>query len=210
MGLFDDITSLFDPSAGGGGAGDFTSALPALLDTGLGLGNGAVPVNTYPSYNLPEFSVPQFATQPMAMPVAASAGGLMTAAGSAVARAAAPILFKMAQALGLKSIPSLANAYRRVIKAMKLLGNPAVVATAFGLNLAELASLITLAQKRKRRRMNVANTKALRRSVRRLEGFNKLSHRVYANLSHIRGGGRRSVRRVGAACVTCRKNPCRC
>lgn len=42
----------------------------------------------------------------------------------------------------------------------------------------------------KTRRMNVANTKALRRSLRRLKGFDRLSHRVSAQLH--RGGKRKS------------------
>ncbi len=57
-----------------------------------------------------------------------------------------------------------------------------------------------------RRRMNVANVKALRRGLRRAEGFNKLACRVQASLATY---GRRSTR-SSARCRTCRKSPCRC
>jgi len=58
----------------------------------------------------------------------------------------------------------------------------------------------------KSRRMNVANTTALRRSVRRLKGFDRLAHRVSAQLSRVGGKRRSSARRCG----TCRKSPCSC
>lgn len=58
----------------------------------------------------------------------------------------------------------------------------------------------------KRRRMNPANTKALRRSMRRLKGFERLAHRVSGQLA--RTGGRRRSR--AARCGVCRATPCRC
>jgi hypothetical protein len=70
---------------------------------------------------------------------------------------------------------------------------------------AALNELFVYHSTHKRRRMNVANTHALRRSVRRLKGFDRLSHRVSAQLARV-GGKRRSSRRCG----TCRKNPCSC
>jgi len=60
----------------------------------------------------------------------------------------------------------------------------------------------------KSRRMNVANVKSLRRSLRRLKGFEKLSHRVSAQLGRAARSGRRTTR--SAPCGTCRKSPCRC
>jgi len=60
---------------------------------------------------------------------------------------------------------------------------------------------------KRRRRIRVTNVKALNRSVRRLEGFRKLSHRVEMALVG-RGGARR--RTVGRRCPRCRKSPCCC
>ena len=71
---------------------------------------------------------------------------------------------------------------------------------------AALNELFVYHSTHKRRRMNVANTKALRRSVRRLKGFDRLSHRVSAQLSRVGGSRRRSRTRCG----TCRKSPCAC
>jgi len=82
---------------------------------------------------------------------------------------------------------------------------PAVVTGLIGAQ--ALNELFVYHSTHKRRRMNVANTKALRRSVRRLKGFDRLSHRVTAQLGRVGRGGRR---RVGARCGTCRKNPCAC
>ena len=60
---------------------------------------------------------------------------------------------------------------------------------------------------KRRKRIRVTNVKALRRSVRRLEGFRKLAQRVEMTLVS-RGGsaGRRRVTR----CRSCRKSPCAC
>lgn len=71
---------------------------------------------------------------------------------------------------------------------------------------AALNELFVYHSTHKRRRMNVANTKALRRSVRRLKGFDRLSHRVSAQLSRVGGRHRSTARRCGK----CRKSPCSC
>lgn len=57
----------------------------------------------------------------------------------------------------------------------------------------------------KGRRMNPANTKALRRSLRRLASFDRLACRVQSQLY---GGAAPRTRR--RRCPRCRKNPCRC
>jgi hypothetical protein len=83
---------------------------------------------------------------------------------------------------------------------------PAFLASMIGA--AALNELFVYHSTHKRRRMNVANTKALRRSVRRLKGFDRLSHRVSSQLARV-GGSRRS--RAGSRrCGTCRKSPCAC
>lgn len=68
------------------------------------------------------------------------------------------------------------------------------------------ASLLTIwhAQKKRGRRMNPANSKALRRSVRRIKSFHKLCQ--VADVLKTRGSRSRSVGRCGS----CKKSPCRC
>jgi len=61
---------------------------------------------------------------------------------------------------------------------------------------------------KKHRRIKVTNVKALNRSVRRLEGFRRLSHRVEAALSR-RSGGVRTISRT-RRCTRCKKSPCCC
>jgi len=72
---------------------------------------------------------------------------------------------------------------------------------------AALNELFVYHSTHKRRRMNVANTKALRRSVRRLKGFDRLSHRVSTQLARVGGTRRRSASR---RCGTCKHSPCTC
>lgn len=64
----------------------------------------------------------------------------------------------------------------------------------------------------RRRTMNPANTRALRRSIRRVEGFQKLVKRVYKQFPALRGSAttRSSVRRArghraGCGCVVCKR-----
>ena len=62
---------------------------------------------------------------------------------------------------------------------------------------------------RKRRSMNPANVKALRRGLRRVEGFEKLVtkvHKLYPRLARASAGGRarRAGHRAGCKCVGCR------
>lgn len=64
---------------------------------------------------------------------------------------------------------------------------------------------------KKRRRMRVTNVKALRRSIRRLEGFHRISTKVEMALARrpavrrIRAGGRRRI-----VCRVCHRDPCTC
>lgn len=81
-----------------------------------------------------------------------------------------------------------------------------MVSLLMGLGLATYeASLLTIwhAQRRKGRRMNPANSKALRRAARRIRGFHKLC--THTDLLKTRS---RSVGR--SRCGTCSKSPCRC
>jgi hypothetical protein len=87
---------------------------------------------------------------------------------------------------------------------MSLLSKYGPTALSSFIGAAVVSELLGYKVTKKRRRMNVANTRALRRSLRRLKGFNRLSHRVSAQLG--RGGMRRTARR----CSTCRRSPCCC
>lgn len=60
---------------------------------------------------------------------------------------------------------------------------------------------------KRRKRIRVTNVKALKRSVRRLEGFRKMANRVELALA---GRGSSSTRRRVGRCRTCRKSPCSC
>lgn len=82
-------------------------------------------------------------------------------------------------------------------------GTMVSVLAGLGLTVYE-ANLLTVwhSQRRRGRRMNPANSKALRRSIRRIKSF----HKLCAATDILKSRGRRSVGRCG----TCRKSPCRC
>jgi hypothetical protein len=206
MGLFDAITSLFDPSAGSdAGVGIFSAGLGELGPLVSELGTPMQP-NYVPTYDFGAQSPPPAMGYPMVANTPVMSSVPMIGGGSAAMRAVGPILFAIARTLGLKGIPSVSRAMEIVRRMAKYL-SPAATAAAIGISLADLGMLMAVSNRRKRRRMNPANTKALRRSLRRLGGFEKLAHRVSAQLGRTASKGRR--RSVGR-CRTCRKNPCSC
>lgn len=74
-----------------------------------------------------------------------------------------------------------------------------------GLTAMEANTLIAWqAQRRKRRRMNPANSKALRRAARRIKSFHKLCQHTDLIKTHRRSPA------FGRKCGTCRKSPCSC
>lgn len=118
--------------------------------------------------------------QPMAQPVMAAAPAIATAA-TGVARWAMrfPNLWQYIQKL-------YANTRVRM-SPEKLLGllnkyGPAAMTTMVGAQV--VSELMMYKATHKRRRMNVANTHALRRSLRRLRGFDHLAGRVKSQLAH--------------------------
>lgn len=129
-------------------------------------------------------SYPQPIYQPQATPV----GLPIAVAAGAVAARVAPLLTKIAVKLGLRAKPTLNRAIEIVKKAGKLLQSPEAVAVALGLTSAELATLIVSSQARRRRRMNPANSKALRRAARRIKSF----HRLCVHTDVLKGRSRRS------------------
>lgn len=82
--------------------------------------------------------------------------------------------------------------------------------TTLGLTINEANELITwyTTHGKRRRRIKVTNVKALNRSVRRLEGFRRLSRRVESALANRSVGRSRSIAR--GRCRKCRSNPCKC
>jgi hypothetical protein len=183
VGLFDDVSSLFSTAVG-----DIFG--PPAPDSGPELGGSGS--GGYPSFPM---------TQPR--PVYQHVGSAMPViAGVARWAMSFPNLWQAIQQIRANyRIPMTVDKLWSLAKS----AGPQVLVGIIGA--AALQELFVYHSTHKRRRMNVANTKALRRSVRRLKGFDRLSHRVSAQLSRVGG---RSRRRSSSRCGTCRKNPCAC
>lgn len=194
MGIFDSITSVFDTAVSdvlGTASGSY------LGDSGGG--SGPFPVSYLPSYSFDAQQVQQAPSYPVAstMPMVARAA----AAGIARWSVSFPNLWQAIQkfrAQGISMTPE------KLYSALKRFG-PTALAGLVGAQ--AISELIVYKTSHKRRHMNVANTRALRRSVRRLKGFEKLSHRVSAQLGRLSTRGRT---RKGARCSSCRHSPCTC
>ncbi len=130
-----------------------------------------------------------FAPQPVARPV--SYGGM-----AQPVMASAPPLAARAIAAGLPAWSARFPALWQAISKLRAQGTRATVEQLYGLlrkwgpaslstviGAAAVADLVSYRMKHKPRRMNPANTKALRRSLRRLKSFDRLSTRVSAQLS---------------------------
>lgn len=151
---------------------------------------------------------------PMAIPVA----GEVTVAGQ-ISREIFEIAVKVLDRLHLipKNPNRVVAVIRRVLAAMirfarRMPGlNLINMLVSLGLAAVEAERLIawyTSPALKKRRRMRVTNVKALRRSIRRLEGFHRVSTRVELALAR-----RPTVRRIRAKirrCPRCHQDPCRC
>ena len=192
MGIFDDLTSTLESAIGNVFGGPDTSSQSYLGGLNLGVPT-SYPVSSFPT--VPEYGYPMSQPQPV-MSAVPMIGG--------VARWAMqfPNLWQALQRIR--------GNYRVAISVDKLWGmvksmGPQVIVGLIGA--AALQELFVYHSTHKRRRMNVANTKALRRSVRRLKGFDRLSHRVSSQLARVGGTRRRSTSR---RCATCRHTPCTC
>ena len=190
MGLFDSVTGLLDSSSQStpdlfGNSGFVSDILGGLNDLSSGQSGTPVPVS-YPS----------------AMPAMAQVPMVAQAAAAGVARWAVsfPSLWQAIQKYRAVRVPMTIGKLWSMFKKV----GPSVLATYIGA--AAVADLVTYKATHKNRRMNVANTHALRRSLRRLKGFEKLSHRVSAQLGRSASRGRGRARR----CTSCRKSPCSC
>lgn len=177
MGLFDGLVdSVFDSfglDTVGDIAGQFTSNF-------LGGFSGQQPAQQL----MPSYSPPLVYGGVQAYPTAAGAvPPAVVAAAGAVARyipkwsVVYPALWQAIQKMlgqGIKGVT-----VEKLWSMLKRFG-PAVLSTMIGA--AAVADLIAYKTVRKRRRMNPANAKALRRSLRRLHSFDRLSSRVKTQL----------------------------
>jgi hypothetical protein len=185
MGLFDSVDQLFS-NAVGDLFGTGSNPLGSGSDVG-GYSQPSYPVSTvaYPSYPVAQ---PVMAMPPMVAGVARWAMSF-------------PNLWQALQMIRANyRIPMTVDKLWSLVKS----AGPQVIVGLIGA--AALQELFVYHSTHKRRRMNVANTKALRRSVRRLRGFDRLSHRVSGQLARV--GGRHRSR--GRRCGTCRHSPCTC
>lgn len=186
MGLFDPITDLFSSVVSGVLGGP-------TYQSNVG---GSYQPSTSGSF-LPVTYSPEY---PMAQPVMAAAPMVMTGTRALMARFPSlwAALTAMSERFGTRITVD------RLWSMFKQFG-PGIGAL---IGVEALQELMVYRATHKRRRMNVANTKALRRSVRRLKGFDRLSHRVSGQLARV--GHRRGGSRSRARCGTCRKSPCAC
>lgn len=128
-----------------------------------------------------------------ALPVAAPTGGraqpVAVFGTSVMIRLVAPILVKIAQTLGRTSM-TLRQAVKIIRRMSRMLG-PLAIAGALGISAGELGNLLLASSQMPRRRMNPANTSALRRAARRIESF----HRLCVRTDQLRSPRRRSSQR---------------
>lgn len=195
MGLFDDVFSTFDSAVSnifGGNTGTSGSFLGGS-DSG---GSSFLPVS-YPAFQTQQFQNPVTYAQPVMASVPALSSGVAMV-GRSLMRfpALAAALVALSQQFGKKFTPEM------LWRMLKNNGPGLVGGLIGGAAMNELAIWKTT---HKSRRMNPANTRALRRSLRRLKSFDRLSSRVTSQLQRA-GGRRRTTRRCG----TCRKSPCSC
>lgn len=202
MGLFDGITDLFDNAVSGlfGTAGSYLGGSGPGSSSVLSLG-----VQPYSPMNFENPFSPSsaYAAAPPMSAAVVAAGGTMVAVGRSLATKFPSLyaaIVALSQQFGRKFTPEM------VWRMLKMQG-PGMVVGLIGA--AAMNELFVWKTTHKTRRMNPANTKALRRSLRRLKSFDRLSHRVSSQLH--RGGRRRSSSRTTQViCGTCRKSPCRC
>lgn len=190
MGLFDGLSDIFTSA---------DTSLSQIFGADAGFVSGLL--NEFSSGGS---ALPVSYTQPVqAMPVMSSVPMVAQAAAAGIARWAVqfPSLWQAIQKYRAARIPMTVAKLWSMFKKV----GPTVLAGYIGA--AAVADLVTYKATHKNRRMNVANTRALGRSLRRLKGFERLSHRVTAQLGRAAGRGRR--RSVGR-CSTCRKSPCSC
>lgn len=204
MGLFDsilgDVSSLFS------GTSPDTLANAGFVDQALGGSGSGVDLGG----NLPViYSAPyQLSTPPPPMFPQPTASGSVPMVARAVA-AGIPrwsVIFPNLWQAIVTRFPRIAPS-RALTGLLGLLRKYGPQTLAGFIGAAAVNELFSYSVSHKRRRMNVANTKALRRSVRRLRGFERLAGRVSSQLARASRGRRRVGR---ARCMTCHRTPCVC
>lgn len=129
--------------------------------------------------------------------IAMSGSPIMSGMPSVMATAAAGIqrvLIQVATTLGLRTL-TLKRAIAIYRKLARTIVDPFVIAQIMGLSVSQLGELLVADAQRPRRRMNPANSHALRRASRRIESFHKLCQRtdkLRAPRRRSSGGYRRS------------------
>ena len=186
-----------------------SSTLPYAQDI-AGLANVAGQFLPAPAANLPSYPVNAPAAQPVSamMPMIRGAGRMLT---KEVFDAGAKLLSRLGIPFS-ASTGSFSSALKRSISSIASLARrtPAgtIVSILLGLGLTAYESNLLVAwhaQRKRGRRMNPANSKALRRAARRIKSFHKLCIHTDVLKAGRRGGTYRQSR-----CGTCRKSPCRC
>jgi hypothetical protein len=138
---------------------------------GAGLNIASAAFTPQPSAQPTYGPAPQPVYQAMAPAIrAAGAVPMMVGATSLVAQITRPILMKIAATLGKRNM-GLGTALGMIKRLGKVFSSPEAIAVYLGISVSEMAQLITAQASRKSRRMNPANTRALRRSLRRLKSF---------------------------------------
>ena len=191
MGLFSGITSAL--SSIGSFAGSIAGGLAGIGNVSSLL--GVTPFAAAPTVQQVAFQPAPILTMAARVPSGTplglrTFGGAAAAFSKGVTSMLAPILIKIAQTLGRRTM-TLRQAVKIIRRTGKFLG-PAGVAAAIGITVAELAELIVADQARPRRRMNPANITALRRSMRRISSF----HRLCQKADTLRAPRRRSSKRI--------------
>ena len=212
------------PLTGGGGSAMSLNIGGLLGNIGGILGGSS---NKYIS-NVGQFAglasqfIPQASSRiPSAPPGIGGGGGVMVSnnpvrsSGANLTQEVFNAGLKVLNRIGI-SYPATAGGFARVLKrsisSMASLARRTptgtIVSLLAGLGLTAYESTLLVAwhaQRKKGRRMNPANSKALRRAARRIKGF----HRLCQHTDLIRTGSRARYRSTGR-CKTCRKSPCSC
>lgn len=195
MGIFDGISNLFDTAV---------SDVTGLFDSGSNMGGsdqfGAA--SSLLTYQYPMYQVSQPQAPPQQAPGSATPN--LPAAIGGVIRS----IPKWSMAFpNLWGYVSRFKNYGKALSGMlNFLGRFGPVALTALVGAQIVSELFAYKVTHKRRRMNPSNSRALRRSLRRLKSFDRLCGRVQGQLSRTAGRRRTIVRRCG----TCRKSPCAC
>ena len=211
-GIFSNVSS----AIGGIDSGNYLQALQGGLGVAGNIFSAAAPapqpVSFAPVYQPPPqvYQTPPIAPVPVSQNQNAYISNVSSSPGTGIASTMAGIVSKSGLQILLAKVA--AQLGRRGITLSRVVGiiraglrylSPAAVAVSLGLEVAELAILLSANNARKRRRMNPANSRALRRAARRIKSF----HRLCTHTDVLKGRGRRYA---GSRCGTCRKSPCRC